>query len=174
MNLGVVFAFFGGLLALGVALPGLLLAWALLAPTVVERARLRLERTPWRCVVAGLALGLTGLALVLPLLAGPGPLQALGWAGLGLILLVASVGMAGLAALMGYRLGREPLPILTPRRLVQSAVALELAMVVPLAGWFVLLPAVLLLGLGAATLALLRPAPRSRPVAEVAHGPQPS
>ncbi|NJN93776.1 MAG: hypothetical protein HC875_06645 [Anaerolineales bacterium] len=44
-----VFAVFGTLLSLGIALPGLLLAWRLLLPNHVARARQRLERTPWQC-----------------------------------------------------------------------------------------------------------------------------
>jgi len=36
MNMGDVFAVFGGMLALGIALPGLLLAWSLLFPAAVR------------------------------------------------------------------------------------------------------------------------------------------
>lgn len=177
MNLGVVFAIFGGLLFLGVALPGLLLSWALLLPATVERARLRLERTPWRCFGAGLAVGLGATLIVAMLLAGPGLVQLAGWVGLGLLLGAASLGTAGLTALMGYRLSRAPVPALTPAALLRSAVALELAVIVPVIGWFVLLPLLTVISLGAATLAALRPAPRLRatPIAtEVAHAVQPS
>ena len=40
-----VFALFGTLLALGIALPGLLLTWQLLLPNVVSRAQQRLNHT---------------------------------------------------------------------------------------------------------------------------------
>ena len=48
-----VFAVFGTMLALGIALPGLLLTWRLLFPKVVDRAQQRLTQTPWRCFFSG-------------------------------------------------------------------------------------------------------------------------
>ncbi len=177
MNLGVIFAIFGALLALAIALPGLLLAWALLLPAQVERARLRIERTPWRCLGLGLAATLLALLPVGGLLAMPGLLQLAGWVGLSMLLATASLGGAGLAAVMGHRLSKGPVSTLTPAALLRSAVALELAAIVPLVGWFVLLPLLSLLSVGAAILAVLRPAPARRPapaVMEVAHGAQPS
>lgn len=172
MNLGVVLAIFGTLLALGVAVPGLLLAWALLLPAAVARARSAAELRPGRCLLAGLALALSGAAIILPLLAAAGPLQALGWLALALLLAAASLGAAGLAALMGERLrGRASL---SAADMVRGAVALELAAVVPVVGWFVVLPVVALIGLGAAGVALWRPIVRPHRPAEAARGAQPS
>ena len=94
-----------------------------------------------------------------------------------MLLATASLGGAGLAAVMGHRLSKGPVSTLTPAALLRSAVALELAAIVPLVGWFVLLPLLSLLSVGAAILAVLRPAPARRPapaVMEVAHGAQPS
>ncbi len=48
-----VFATFGTLLTLGIALPGMLLTWRLLLPKIVTRAEQRLEQTPWQCLFAG-------------------------------------------------------------------------------------------------------------------------
>src|ERR1700752_2442753 len=101
MNMGDVFAIFGTLLAVGIALPGMLLAWALLFPSTVERARLRLRHTPWRCFGlggAGLLLGALPIAVLLNLPAGAAKL--LGWASIVLLLTLTSIGAAGLAALM--------------------------------------------------------------------------
>ncbi|NJN17667.1 MAG: hypothetical protein HC822_16025 [Oscillochloris sp.] len=176
MNLGVVFAIFGMLLALAIVLPGLILTWALLLPTLVERARGAIEGSPWRCLISGAVLAVLATPVLAVLLSGPGPFQLLGWVGLGGVLALATLGGAGVTALMGYRLSRTALPTLTPGGLLRSAIALELAMMTPLVGWFVLLPILFLLGLGAAGLALIRPLRRRvAPVAtEVAHGPQPS
>lgn len=175
MNMGWVIGIFGFLLALAIALPGLLLSWALLLPATVERVRRRAEAGPWRCFGVGLAVLLvTIVALGLLFAIAAGPLQMLAWAGLAAVLALASLGMAGLAALMGERMRVGPPPTLTPGSLVRSAVALELAVMVPVLGWFFLFPAVVCVSLGAAALALLRRAPRPLAAVEVAHGPQPS
>lgn len=164
MYMGDVFAIFGTLLAVGIALPGLLLAWSLLFPALVARSGARLAATPWRCLAAGLA----GLLLLLPpgvLLLGQaaGPAQLLGWAGIALLLTGASLGAAGLAGLMGARLhgaGAE----WTPGNLLRGAIALELAAAFPLIGWFVVMPIGAICALGAALLALLRrKAPAAQP-----------
>src|SRR5712692_6718845 len=94
-------AVFGILLTLGIVFPGLLTAWRLLFPATVERARLRLEHTPWICFWLG---GVTTAVLVVPvvvLLALPvGPAKLAGWSGIFAVLGLASLGAAGLAAKM--------------------------------------------------------------------------
>ena len=182
MNMGDVFAVFGGMLAIGIALPGLLLAWSLIFPATVERARLRLERTPWRCFWIGLAALLAaGLPLAGALRALAGPAQLVGWVGLFSLLALASLGAAGLAALMGERLrspdiwkGDAGLAASAPGALLRGAVALELAAVFPLIGWFVVIPIATICALGAALLALLRRGRRPAPDAQPAIGQQPS
>lgn len=174
MSMGDVFAFFGGLLSLGVAVPGLLLTWALLLPTPVARARQQLVERPGRCLILGCGGWLLGLPVCLALLfdAPAGLLKMLGLLGLALLLATASLGAAGLAGLMGERLpGGQPSlapgsgqPSLTlGSGLLRGAVALELAAVVPIVGWFVVLPLAISLGLGAALLAGL--SRRARPLA---------
>lgn len=164
MYMGDVFAIFGTLLAVGIALPGLLLAWSLLFPALVARSGARLAATPWRCLGAGLA----GLLLALPpvvILLGQaaGPAQLLGWAGIALLLTGASMGAAGLAGLMGARL-RGAAEQATAGALLRGAIALELATAFPLVGWFVVLPLTAICALGAALLALLRrKAPATQP-----------
>ena len=167
MNMGDVFAVFGGMLALGIALPGLLLAWSLLVPATVERARLRLERTPWRCFWLGLATLLAiGLPLVVLFNIPAGTVQLLGWVGSFILLALASVGAAGLAALMGERLRGVGLAASAPGALLRGAVALELAAVFPLIGWFIVVPLAAICSLGAVMFALLR----RRPRAVIEHG----
>jgi hypothetical protein len=175
MYMGDVFAIFGGMLAIGIALPGLLLAWSLLFPGTVEQAQARLERTPWRCFWIGL-IGLLagGLALVGLFSIPAGPAKFVGWVGLFTLLALASLGAAGLAALMGERLRSLGLTASAPGALLRGAVALELAAAFPLVGWFVVIPIATICTLGAALLALLRRGPRSAADAQPAIGQQPS
>lgn len=158
MGLGDIALVFGLLIALGLALPGLALTWGLLCPTIVARSRLRLERTPGRTFAAGLgALAGGGLLVGLAFAGGPVP----GWFALGLLLTLASVGGAGMAALLGERLRAEGGTYTPAGALLRGAVALELAVIVPVIGWFVILPLGTVAMLGAATGALLRPRSRS-------------
>jgi hypothetical protein len=175
MYMGDVFAIFGGMLAIGIALPGLLLAWSLIFPGTVEQARARLERTPWRCFWIGLA-GLLagGLPLAVLFNIPAGPVQFVGWVGLFGLLAVASVGAAGLAALMGERLRSLGLSASAPGALLRGAVALELAAAFPLVGWFVVIPIATICALGAALLAMLRRGPRTAADVQPAIGQQPS
>lgn len=178
MSLGDVFAFFGGLLSLGLALPGLLVGWTLVCPAAVERARGRLERTPWRCCGLGLV-GLVGagLPILIALNIKAGPAQFVGWLGLVALLTVASLGAAGLAALMGERLRAAGLAASPAGATLRAAIVLELALVFPIVGWFMLLPLTVICALGAAILALPRLAvrPAVPPVApEASHAPRPS
>ena len=175
MNLGDVFAFFGILLALGIALPGLLVAWALLVPATVERARVRLHDTPGRCVWFGSAVLVAALIPIARLIGlRAGLLQFGGWLGLCVLLACASLGAAGIAALMGERLRAAGLAVSAPGALVRGAVALELAAICPLIGWFLVIPLTTVGALGAAGFALLHWAPRTvaaPPRVEATHAP---
>ena len=165
-------AVFGTLLALGIVFPGLLTTWWLLFPVSVERARVRLARTPWACF----GLGLLGMAVVLVPI---GVLQALPSSAakfIGTILIFAglayaSVGAAGLASEMGDRLALQSGGKFTPAGgMVRGAVALELAAAFPLIGWFLIIPLVTIIAFGATTFAILRWSPRTarRPAPEPA------
>ena len=68
-----IWAIIGTLLALEIIFPAILIAWWLTFPASVERARQRLDRTPWKCFVVGLVISIIllfpifVLAIVLPL-----------------------------------------------------------------------------------------------------------
>src|SRR5262245_42968662 len=137
-----VMAIFGILLSIGVAFPGMLLAWWLLFPATVERARLRVERTPWQCFFAG---GLALAVLLIPtlvLISLPlAPAKFVGWSVALMTLAIASLGGAGIAAKMGERLQRRSHSALSPAgAFVRGAVALELAAFFPVIGWAVFIP----------------------------------
>jgi hypothetical protein len=160
-------AIFGILLSLGIVFPGLLTAWWLLFPATVERARLRLDRTPWQCFWLG---GVAGAGLVIPiavLLALPvGPAKLAGWGIVSLVLAAASVGAAGLAAKMAGGLQQDGASRLGS--FVRAAIALELAAAFPFLGWFIVIPLAIVTSLGAALFALLRWGPTR--IAETAAG----
>lgn len=157
-------AIFGILLSLGLAFPGLLTAYWLLFPATVERARRRLDQTPWQCfwlggvLTAGLSLPLTVL-LALP----SGAAKFAGAAVIAVVLVIASLGAAGLAAKMGAGLTARS-PGLSPAgAFLRGAVALELAAFFPIVGWFIVVPLASVLALGATAFALLQWAARPSP-----------
>ncbi len=154
-------AVFGILLALGLVFPGLLTAWWLLFPATVERARMRLERSPWPCFWLG---GVLTAALVIPivvLLALPlGPAKLAGWTLIFAALGIASLGAAGLAAKMAGQIERTAGPATSKLgAFVRAAVALELAAAFPLIGWVIVIPLATVTALGATAFALLRWSP---------------
>jgi hypothetical protein len=101
-------AILGALLALEIAFAGSLLAWWSLLPASVERARLRVDRTPWQCFWLGCLTAAILLPLVATLLALP--LTAARIAGCFVLLTLvafAGLGALGLAARIGRRRSRE-------------------------------------------------------------------
>ena len=148
-------AVFGILLSLGIVFPGFLTAWWLLFPAAVERARTRVEQTPWQCFWLG---GVFTAMLVIPiavLLAIGGPAQGIAWIAIAASLTVASLGAAGIAALMARRLQSES-RLSSAAAFVRAAIALELAAAFPFIGWVVVMPLAIVVSLGATVFALLR------------------
>jgi hypothetical protein len=126
---------------------------ASLLPRGIARSRQALLASPWRAFFIGLAnyLFLGGITLILlniEPLAWLGLLIAAGLSGISLL------GLTGLVSLLGERLAglhsREISPL---AQLAWGAVTLELACLLPLIGWFLLAPIVLMLSFGAAVLA---------------------
>jgi len=165
IGLGDVTTVFAILIALGVVFPGLLLAWSLLLPGMIERARERVSRTPGRSFVFGLlVLFIVGVPIAI-LNRLSGPFQFFAYVFAFLLLTLASIGAAGLASLMGERLRGQGVRVTSPGALVRGAIALEFATIFPFIGWFIVLPLTLLLSLGASVFALLHWMPRVKPEA---------
>ena len=161
MNMADVFAVFGTLLALGIALPGMLLTWRLLWPNLVDRAQQRIGQTPWACFALGMFLLGFYLVPVLILFNVPLPgAQLMGFIALFLLMAAASVGGAGLAALLAHRLQAAGVHTSAAGATIRGAVALELAAIFPVIGWFVFIPLAFVMSLGATAFALLRWVPR--------------
>ena len=168
-----VYAVFGTLLALGIAFPGLLTGSWLLFPDMVGRARVRAADTPWRSFLLGVGAVLLTAIPVLILSALP-----IGIAKLAAVLIVfgafglATLGAAAVAAEMGNRLrSHAPAEVSEAGAFVRGAVALELAAIFPIVGWFLVIPGVLLLGFGAGVFSVLRWMPRAS-VSNVAPRPE--
>jgi hypothetical protein len=157
-----VYAVFGTLLALGIAFPGMLTAWWLLFAGAVERAQKRLEATPGRCFGLGLGVAiLLAIPISILLALSVGPANFLGAVIVFGSLAFASLGAAGMSALMAERLGRRVgANTGTAGTFVRAAVALELAAAFPIIGWFIFTPLTILTSLGAATFAALHWMPR--------------
>jgi hypothetical protein len=159
-------AIFFILLFVGIAYPALLTAWWLLFPTIVDRARLRLERTPGPSFWLG---GVVFAAFLLPILIllnlPSGFFKFLGWIMIAVVLVFSSLGAAGLASRFADRLNRLG-NFSELGAFLRGAAILELASFFPVIGWFVFFPIATLTTLGASAFALLRWLPKSAPVVE--------
>ncbi len=151
----------------GLAFPGMLTAWWLLFPGVVGRSAVRLERSPWKAFWTGAAALVLAFIPIVILLALPfGPAKFLGWAGALLLLAFSSLGSAGLAAHLGLRLSQRSGALSPAAGFVRGAFVLEMAVLFPLIGWFLVLPLTVFISLGAALLGFV-----SRAAPEVVSGP---
>ncbi len=149
-------AIFGIMITLGIAFPGMLTAWWLLFPATIERARQRLNATPWSCWWLGLLLTLVVAIPILILISLPsGPAKFIGWTLAVLVLGLSGLGAAGLAAKMGMEINRASSNVSVAGAFVRGAVALELAAVFPLVGWFLVIPLATIISMGATGFALL-------------------
>jgi hypothetical protein len=154
-------AVFGIFLLLGVAFPGMLSALWLLFPATVERARLRLERTPWQCFWLGGVITALVIIPVVVLLALPfGAAKFVGWTIVTIVLALSNIGAAGLAAKMGEQLANRSGNGSPIGAFVRGAVALELAMIFPVFGWAFVLPLAIVSSIGATGFALLHWVPK--------------
>ena len=165
------------LLGLLLTLPAAWLLLRALFPGCVERTRARLHDGPGTSFALGIPVA--GVLLVAPLVmlnrGGP-PAKALGFLlFLGGFLLV-GIGLAGLADLVGARLASPHDEGRPWRAQVRGAVCLVLSFLLPLVGWFGILPLAAVTSIGAAALSLRRGGPGEEAAADggttpVAAGP---
>jgi len=148
----VVFTLIGILLSL----PALLVALNLLLPNVTQHAAARLDHHPYQSF--GLGLFVTSLFLAFIIITANvafGPVRAMSFfatfTGMGL----GTLGAAAMSRLFGQRLSKLANPTSELTNLVRGAVVYELACLFPLVGWFVFIPIIGVMVMGAATLGLL-------------------
>ncbi|MCU0493905.1 MAG: hypothetical protein MUD01_20130 [Chloroflexaceae bacterium] len=160
------------IVVLGTSLAALLLLCALVAPRLVARARLNVERMPIRSFFVGLV----NLLFFGVLAAGLAESNPVARATALLIVVVLfwcmALGLAAAAQLVGERLHLvRGGPI---RELLLGALLLQGAALVPVVGWFGVTTVALLTGYGAAVIALIRRGtelPAQRPAATVDTSP---
>jgi hypothetical protein len=154
MTLAQVQAAVAVIVALGLSWAGLLLAIALSLPLQTGIAESLLEENPKRCLLSGVGMSLL-CVVAIGLLQIPNGLAKL----LGFVLLLAlgaalTIGAAGLAQLMGQRIGEMSGAKTTFGALVRGSLVYSLALFFPYIGWFLFAPLSGLCALGAGTAAL--------------------
>ena len=156
MTMADILAVISGLIIIGLGFPALFIILTITFPQAVERANLTISTKPLRTIARGL---LTFIALALIFI-------ITSHAHFGLFklfnlfivlgaLTLAMLGGAGLANHLAYRYSALSNSRQSARNLFFSALLVELALVLPLIGWFVLLPITFLLMLGAGCEVLL-------------------
>ncbi len=145
-------ALIGAILALMIAFAGILGTWWFAHPAGVERARLRVDRTPWRCFWVGCLAAAVALPLIATLFALPLVMtRILGCFALLTLLAFAGLGASGLAARTGRRFASQSDDSMSSTRLsVRRSLIAELALGLWLGGMgtvIVLPPAIVLLDL---------------------------
>jgi hypothetical protein len=144
------------ILGMMLALPGLWLLCRGLWPEAVAASADRCGKGLWSSFLTGLPITIMMVVVTTVLFKVLGPVGKV--AGVGVVclyMLQAHTGVSGLATSIGRRLA-TPLDEQRPwRSTLRGGVVLELAYLLPLLGWFVILPASIIIGSGAATLSLL-------------------
>jgi hypothetical protein len=162
-------------LGLFLAIGGYWLLSRALWPTLVGRAEARFAAMPKRTVLAGAPLLLLTVIADSKLLAAPAPpLRVMGFIITGLTIGFALTGAAGLAARVGQGLGSPSDAGREWFLTLKGGAVLLASCLIPVLGWFVILPILLCGGLGAAALALVRPHLRSAPAPSIAPATAPA
>jgi hypothetical protein len=150
MTIGTVLAVIAGLMAVCVSLWALLVGAALLFPEKVELSRDGIERSPWRAFWIGLALQLTLGLIGAGMMRSPnGGAKLLGFLLSTWLTAMMTVGAGGLACLIGERIRRYDAYMTAFGATMRGAGLMVGAMLVPLFGWFAVMPFILLVSLGA-------------------------
>jgi len=143
------------IIIVAVCLLATLILLVALLPQVSRQSQAALRRSPWRAFFIGLVnyLFLGGIIAVVS--------QAgIGWLNLLALLLllgltaVTALGLSGLVTLAGERVAALHSQAMSPlKQTIWGALLLELACLLPFAGWFLLTPLLLMISFGAAVLA---------------------
>lgn len=156
MSMADVLAVISGLIIVGLAFPSLLLLITINFPQLVERTAQQTETKPIRNIFTGAAISI-GLLFTLGVFAkAPGPIKL---TALSILLTGFSIAMLGAAGLVSLLAKRYENFFNAPKSLSSlafSAIFLELAFVLPIVGWFVVLPISFFLMLGASSKALIQ------------------
>jgi hypothetical protein len=139
------------------AFPALWLLCRGLWPNAVAAATAECDKSLFTRFVAGLPVTLGALIVAGALRRMPGSFGTIAAGGvLSVYLMYAAAGVAGLATSIGLRLN-SPVDSERPwRATLRGSIVLELTYLLPIIGWFLILPASVLIGTGATSLALFK------------------
>jgi hypothetical protein len=143
------------ILGMLLAFSGLWLMCRGLWPAAVEAAAERCGKRIWPYFLAGIPLTLVMIVLTRVLFA-LGPIGKI--AGVGVVcfyMLMAHTGVSGLVTAIGRRLPSAIDEQSPWRATLRGGIALELTYLLPILGWFVVLPASIIIGTGTINVALL-------------------
>jgi len=167
VTIGDVLAVVAILVGVGVTAWALMVSCGLLFPHKVDRARVAAELSPGKNMLFGLAVLIPGF-LGVAALGVPNPVVKLvGWLLILGVLGVGAVGTAGLGHLAGRRLAEMWPEVGEYPAFVRGCAFLVTASMLPALGWFAFGPALLLIGLGAGSKALLAPSAPPRLVTTI-------
>lgn len=119
---------------------------------VVERASVVYEANPYKVVLVGAIVGVPLFLASLGLLQSAAGLKLFGAVLMSALLLVGLIGSAGLARLIGSRLASSTDSAYPWRRVLRGGIVLSITFVLPVVGWFFVLPLTLASGVGAVIL----------------------
>ncbi|GMV99440.1 MAG: hypothetical protein AMXMBFR84_05790 [Candidatus Hydrogenedentota bacterium] len=134
-------------------------------PSLVGRAHRALASHPWKSVMYGLAAGLPLTVVGLAMASAPAPLKLPGLILIGGVFLSGLLGSTALARHIGLRLSGVNDVAQPWKRVLRGGTVLALTFVLPLVGWFFVLPLALLVGIGALAQSRNRPQVAPAPVA---------
>ena len=136
--------------AIGFSIWSSTLLSALLFHEKAKRAQRLLQSAPGRTMASGLVWGFITIGLSVAFASQPLPIAKLiGFAGIGLTLLLASIGWAGLAFAAQERITTLDNQFSPLVGLVKCATWITLAAITPVLGWMLVGPVLLVAGIGA-------------------------
>ncbi len=149
MTIGDVLAVIAGLLTVGAAWAATILVVALAFPTRVAAAQGKLTASPGLCLARGLGIVVIGGLLAAMFWgAAAGGHRLLAGVVLGGLGLLAALGSAAMARLLGERIDAMGSPMTPFASLTRASVLYVTAGFLPVIGWFVLMPLALMLAVG--------------------------
>lgn len=137
---------------LGISLSGwaVLVGFCALFPRRAEVAQRRVSDRPWFSIIIGLIVWLlVGTVAIAFIGAVPPLLKIFGFALLMLLIGLTSVGLAGLAQFIGARMRKMDLQMNEWQSTSKGATVIVLSTLLPLVGWFAIIPLLLSVGMGA-------------------------
>jgi hypothetical protein len=161
MGIGDIIGLVSFIFGMIIAYPALLILLNILFSGTTTKAAYRLHRGMKLPFFLGLIIAIIGGFVVVFLLSAGSVLQFIGVIVYLLLAFWGTLGIAGMARVVGERLAeldhRDPAPLF---RLLSGGAVLTLSFAFPLIGWFILIPLGTIIGLGAATLSLFTRIPK--------------